>query len=341
VQVYRNGAVASAWGAGTSFNDTGLAANTLYAYTIEARDNNSGARGVWYNSTGPQSTNTAWTLSLPPASGSVTPDQNSPVVTSSVTWTAVGGFGAGTVQYYRYAWDTSPTHTWTGAEPQWSSGTLGTVPTSTGNWYLHVQGYNGADVANGNFDYAVNAVLAGSATVLGSSQNPAGQGSNVTFTATVSAVAPATGAPSGSVVFAANGVPFSTNALLSGSANASTALLPVGTNTVAAQYGGDSLFLSSADSLAQVIVSVSTCSQTNAIVGIADNHDGTFTITFAGTSQAQYYVVGTADITPPANWSPVAGSTNTVSAPSAMWTYTVTNIAAQMFYRSVAILPCP
>src|ERR1039458_4763041 len=49
-------------------------------------------------------------------------------------------------------------------------------------------------------------------------------------------------------------------------ANASTLALPVGTNTVAAQYGGDSLFLGSANSLQQVIQSLSTCSQTNAIV---------------------------------------------------------------------------
>ncbi len=95
VQVYRNGAVVSAWGTGTSLNDTGLAPNTLYTYTLEARDNNSGARGVWNNTTGPQGTNSAWTLSVPPGLGSVTPDQSSPPLSrSTVTWTAVGGFGA-------------------------------------------------------------------------------------------------------------------------------------------------------------------------------------------------------------------------------------------------------
>jgi hypothetical protein len=153
VQVYRNGAVVSGWGTGTSLNDMGLAPNTLYIYTLEARDNNSGARGVWNNTTGPQGTNSAWTLSVPPGLGSVTPDQSSPPVSSTVTWTAVGGFGAGTVQYYRYVWDMSPAHTWADTEPQWSSGTLATVATSAGTWFLHVKGYNGADVGNGSYDY--------------------------------------------------------------------------------------------------------------------------------------------------------------------------------------------
>ena len=62
----------------------------------------------------------------------------------------------GTVQYYRYAWDQSPTHEWTGLEPQWSSGTITTPPTAAGTWYLHVQGYNGQNVPNGTYDYDIN-----------------------------------------------------------------------------------------------------------------------------------------------------------------------------------------
>ncbi|MGB9625562.1 MAG: dockerin type I domain-containing protein, partial [Phycisphaerae bacterium] len=93
------------------------------------------------------------------AAGLVTPGNSSPGVNEDLLWTAVGGFGAGTLQYYRYAWDRVATHAWTGTEPQWSSGTLVTTPTSAGTWYLHVQGFNGEDVANGTYDYAVTAVL--------------------------------------------------------------------------------------------------------------------------------------------------------------------------------------
>ena len=155
VQVYRNGSVISTWGTGTTNNDTGLTANTAYTYTLEARDNNAGTRGAWNNSTGQQGTNTAWTLSVPPTAGSITTSQTNPLAGSNITWTAVGGFGAGKLQYYRYAWDQSATHTFTDTETQWSSGDITTVANSGGNWYLHVKGYNGADIGNGTYDYPV------------------------------------------------------------------------------------------------------------------------------------------------------------------------------------------
>ncbi|HQL80391.1 MAG TPA: cadherin-like domain-containing protein, partial [Verrucomicrobiota bacterium] len=83
-----------------------------------------------------------------------------PCAGSKVTWSAADGFGAGSVAKYKYAWDQSPTHTWTGAEPDWSADTLQTSPTAAGNWYLHVQGYNGANVENGTYDYALTALAA-------------------------------------------------------------------------------------------------------------------------------------------------------------------------------------
>jgi hypothetical protein len=155
VQLYRDGSVLSPWGAGMAFNDAGLAANTAYTYTLEARDNNSHLRGAWNNSTGQQATNTTWTLSAAPTAASIVASQTNIATGSNITWTAVGGFGPGKLQYYRYAWDQSATHTFTGTEAQWSSGTITTVPTSEGIWYLHASSYNGADLANGSYDYAV------------------------------------------------------------------------------------------------------------------------------------------------------------------------------------------
>ena len=157
VQVYRDSAVISAWGAGTTLSDTGLSPNTPYVYTTEARDNNGSLRGAWHNSTGQQDTNILWTLSMPPAAASVVPDQTNVVVGSNIAWTAVGGFGAGKIQYYRYAWDQSPTHNFTDMEAQWSTGALATAPSAAGIWYLHVKGFNGADVGNGTYDYAITA----------------------------------------------------------------------------------------------------------------------------------------------------------------------------------------
>jgi hypothetical protein len=79
-------------------------------------------------------------------------------VGNTITWTAVGGYSPGTIQYYRYAWDTNAAHTWTGTETIWSTNTIDTVPSTAGTWYLHVKGYNGADVENGTYDYSVAAV---------------------------------------------------------------------------------------------------------------------------------------------------------------------------------------
>ena len=98
---------------------------------------------------------TAYALSVPPGAGTITPSNSSPALNENVVWTAVGGFGPGTLQYYRYAWDQSAAHTWTGSETQWTAGTLATSPTAPGPWYLHVRSYNGDHVPNGAYDYAV------------------------------------------------------------------------------------------------------------------------------------------------------------------------------------------
>ncbi len=193
---------------------------------------------------------------------------------------------------------------------------------------------------NGGANYAVTLVpnTAGAITALTtslalvSSLNPSGLNSNVTFTATVSGVPPAADQPTSNVVFLASGVPFSTNGLVSGVAAASTASLPLGTNTVTAQYAGDGNFLSSSGSVQQVVESFMTCSQTNALLSIVNNRNGTLTLTFVGTPQAEYYVVAsgepTAKLSP---WLPVVGSTNTVTNSSGLWQFTVTNAGPQQY----------
>ncbi len=338
VQVYRDGAIISAWSTNTATNDVNLVANSSHTYAFKARDNNSGARGAWNNTSSFVGSRIVWTLSVPPISTSVTPDNATPHVGSNVTWTAVGGFGSAHVQYYRYVWDTSPTHVWADTETQWSSGTLALAPTSAGGWYLHVKGYNGGNVGNGTYDYSVTATASVSATALASSQNPAGVTSNVTFTATLSAVSPDTGTPSGNVVFMANGAPFSTNTLVNGSASALTAALPTGTNAIAALYDGDNFFLGSSNGLSQIILPPPAASQTNAIAGVTVNHDGTITFTLVGTQYAQYCLIATTNISD-VGWVCVPGSTNTVTDPSGVWTVTVTNNNNVQFFRSVALTP--
>ena len=132
-----------------TWTESGLTANTQYARKIRAWNGT-------LNSAAFSNTVSAYTLSPAPTTGSVTADQTTVCANASIAWTAVGGFGAGKVQYYKYAWDQSPTHSFDGSEAVWSAGSISTPAGAEGTWYLHVQGFNAADVANGTFDYAIS-----------------------------------------------------------------------------------------------------------------------------------------------------------------------------------------
>src|SRR5207247_3778697 len=102
-----------------------------------------------------------------------------------------------------------------------------------------------------NFATSTSAALAqtvnqaSTTTAVTSSANPSVFGQPVTFTATVSAVAPGAGTPSGTIQFQTNGVNFGSPVTLSGGSATSIAVstLAVGsTTTVTAQYSGDGNF---------------------------------------------------------------------------------------------------
>ena len=90
------------------------------------------------------------------------------------------------------------------------------------------------------------------------------------------------------------------------------------------------------------VTATAVYSQTNVVSSIVDNTDGTFTLNFVGTPQAQYYVVTS---TEPAAlmsaWGVLPNSTNTAPSPSGVWSVMVTNDAAQRFYRPAAVNPAP
>ena len=124
-------------------NESGLAANTLYVRHVHAKNG---------SAEGPASADVSkYTLSVVPTTSTVTCDKPASVWQGDpdFTFTAVGGFGAGKVQYYRQAWDQSPTHTWTGTESIWSEDTTTRSCVAAGGWYLHLKGYNADNVENG------------------------------------------------------------------------------------------------------------------------------------------------------------------------------------------------
>ena len=193
-----------------------------------------------------------------------------------------------------------------------------------------------ADVANYNSllgQSAGNLVIqkANSVTALVSSENPSVQGSNVTFMATVTPVAPATTTPTGSVQFYTNGVVCSSPRPLSGGvASITVALFEIGNNDVEVTYLPDSNFLGSIDDLVQL---VNVTPQTPITVGIENNGDGSVTVSLSGTPGAQYIVQAKSDLGSATVWESV--STNTAGT-DGKWTFTeCTGDHAVRFYRSV------
>ena len=92
-----------------------------------------------------------------------------------------------------------------------------------------------------NFVQTVN--VATSRTVVTTSGTPANVGTTVTFTATVSAVAPGAGVPTGTVQFIVDGVNVvGTPSLVAGRATYSTNALAIGLHNVSAVYSGDGSF---------------------------------------------------------------------------------------------------
>jgi|GEM_PF-1187038 len=101
---------------------------------------------------------------------------------------------------------------------------------------------------------------ANSATALTSSVNPSAFGQSVTFTATVSATAPGTGTPTGTIQFKVDGTNLGTPvALTNGSATSpATTTLAVGTRVITAEYSGDAGFNTSTGTLNQGVGSNAT-----------------------------------------------------------------------------------
>jgi len=123
-------------------------------------------------------------------------------------------------------------------------------------------------------------------TTLTSSANPSTSGTSVTFTATVAAVSPGSGTPTGSVTFMADGTtitgsPVTLNS--SGVATIATSNLTAGTHSITAVYSGDTNFTTSTGTLTQTVTSqavpaITSAASTTFTVGTA----GSFTVTATG-----------------------------------------------------------
>jgi hypothetical protein len=131
------------------------------------------------------------------------------------------------------------------------------------------------------------------------------------------------------VQFFANGTALGAPAaLFNGVADVNTSSLPPGSNAIAAVYLGNGNFLSSTNTLIQV-VNVNLAQPVT--LGITANGNGTVTVTFQGTPGGHYIVQTAASLVQPITWSNV--STNTVGV-NGIWTYTDSTTQPQAFYRA-------
>ncbi len=147
-KVYRNGAFLTSV-ADTAYVDAaGLAPNTGYSYEVSAYD-------AAANESGRSAPAVRLTLSVPPSAATVSCNRSVALwyPTADFEFTAVGGFGAGTVAKYRVAWDQSGTYAWgSGPEADWTGGPLTVTASQPGTWYLHLKGFNAEGAANGTAD---------------------------------------------------------------------------------------------------------------------------------------------------------------------------------------------
>jgi hypothetical protein len=104
------------------------------------------------------------------------------------------------------------------------------------------------------YSHTVN--KANTAASVTSAPNPSALGQSVTFTATLAAIAPGAGTPTGVITFTIDGSTASTATLSSGTATFVTSSLIVGTHPVTVTYGGDANFTGSVGTLIpdQVVV---------------------------------------------------------------------------------------
>jgi len=129
---------------------------------------------------------------------------------------------------------------------------------------------NQQDSDNDGLGDACDAIPYNSQTTLSSSPNPSVVGQGVTFTATVTAVSPGTGTPSGSVTFQDGANVLGTATLnASGQASLKAFLVTAGSHSIAAQYSGGGQFNGSTSSTFNQVVNEVSAGQ---VTLVADAH---------------------------------------------------------------------
>ena len=241
---------------GKSFSNIAGATSTTLSFTATAAQNGDEYQAVFSNTASLNATTSAATLTVKAATANTTTmmalspkSPNPSVFGQSVTFTATvnavapaSGTPTGSVAFLD------------------GSITLGTATLSTGGKATLTTKALPAGLdpitavysGDSNFSTSTSTALTqtvypdATKTTVASSANPSVFGQAVHFTATVKAVAPGSGVPTGTVTFVDGSTFLGTATLGSGGkATFTTRALPVGSHTITVSYGGDSNFITS------------------------------------------------------------------------------------------------
>ncbi len=179
-----------------------------------------------------------------------------------------------------------------------------------GTYAIQASGATSANYQITFFNGTLTINQAGTTTALAASVNPAVYGQSVTFTATVAAVAPGAGTPTGTINFLEGSTTLDTETLgTSGTVSFSTSALAVGAATITAVYSGDSNFVTSSSSTSETVSQAGTSTNLSASPPTANaGQPITLTATIAvvapgagsPTGSVQFFIgttsLGTADL---------------------------------------------
>ena len=224
---------------------------------------------------------------------SANPSVSGQAVTFTATVTAVAGTATGSVDFYNGAALMGSANLTAGVA------TFVTSSLSLGAGQNITAVYAGNVNFNGSTSSAVSqtVIQAGTVSTLLAAPNPSVFGQSVTFTATVAAVAPGSGTPTGTVTFYDGATLLGTGSLSSGTATYNTASLAVGgSHSITVVYSGNSSFLGSTSSATTQVVN--RASTTTTLIAAPNpsvfGQSVTFTATVAAVAPGSGTPTGTA-----------------------------------------------
>ncbi len=229
-------------------NGSGIATLATSSLAVGAHPTITGQYGGDASFNGSTSSAHAHTVEKANSTTNVSAAPNPSVFGQSVTFTATvaasvpgapgAGSPSGTVTFMIDGAPAGGAITLSGGVATYATSTLAVGSHNVSATYSGDGNFNGS--AASSINQAVN--KANTTTTVVSSLNPAPVTKLITFTATIAAVAPGAGTPTGVVTFTIDGVTVGTPMLSGGVAIYSTSALPVGPHTVSATYGGDGSF---------------------------------------------------------------------------------------------------